>query len=152
MDLVRTIAGEVRSAQAAASKIGLAPREGDIDDAVTIVLQLESGALATIVVAWTRDDLPGIYSVEVVATEGLYRLDLDPDFKLSGAGRGKHVEFIAAEHPFERSLSRFLDAARQADPKRVFCTPADATRTLAVAVAAEEALVSGRTVTVEKEQ
>ncbi len=62
IDLVRTIAGEVRTAQAAGGKVSLAPREGDIDDAVTIVLQLESGALATIAVAWTRDDLPGTYA------------------------------------------------------------------------------------------
>ncbi|HLN07059.1 MAG TPA: Gfo/Idh/MocA family oxidoreductase, partial [Acidimicrobiales bacterium] len=115
LDLVRTIGGEVRAAQAAASKVGLAPREGvegDIDDAVTIVLQLHSGALATIAVAWTRDDLPGTYGVDVIATEGIYHLGLDPDFKLSGVDRGKQVEFTSVEHPFERSVSRFLDAAR----------------------------------------
>lgn len=116
---------------------------------MTIVLQLESGALATIAVAWTRDDLPGTYAVDVVATEGVYRLDLDPDFKLSGTGRGKAVEFNSTEHPFGRSVSRFLEAVRRGEPERVFATPADATRTLAVAVAAEEALASGGTATVE---
>ena len=152
IDLVRTIGGEVLSAQAAACRVSLVARdagEGDIDDAVTIVLQLESGALATISVAWTRDGLPGTYAVDVVANEGRYRLDLDPDFRLSGTSRGSQVEFTSAEHPFERSVSRFLDAVRQGRPDRVFCTPGDATRTLAVAAAAEQALASGLTVAVE---
>jgi myo-inositol 2-dehydrogenase / D-chiro-inositol 1-dehydrogenase len=158
IDLVRTIGGEVRSAQAAASKVALGGSDaagGDIDDAVTIVLQLESGALATIAVAWTRDGLPGTYSVDVIASDGRYRLDLDPDFRLSGSGAGKGgtaggtVDVVSTEHPFQRSVSRFLEAVRVGDPNHVFCTPADATRTLAVAAAAEQALASGQTVTVE---
>jgi len=50
--------------------------------------------------------------------------------------------------PFERSIGRFLDAARAGQPGQVFCTPADAVRTLAVATAAEQALLAGRTVRV----
>jgi hypothetical protein len=45
-------------------------------------------------------------------------------------------------------VDRFVAAAKAGDPDLVFCTPADAARTLAVAAAAEEALRSGRTVPV----
>ena len=149
IDLVRTVAGEARAVQAAASRISLSQHVGDIDDAVTVTMELESGAIATLALAWTRDELPSVYSLDVIATDAWYRLDLDPDFRLSGVGGGKRVEFSSAEHPFERSVTRFLEAVREGDPGRVFCTPADATRTLAVAVAAEQALASGETVEVE---
>ena len=123
IDLARAIAGDVRAAQAAGSTVTLAgrePGEGDIDDAVTILLHLDSGALATIVVAWTRDGLPGTYAVDVVASDGVYRLDLDPQFRLSGVGGGGKVEFSSSTHPFERSVSRFLEAVRRREPERVF--------------------------------
>jgi myo-inositol 2-dehydrogenase / D-chiro-inositol 1-dehydrogenase len=148
IDLVRTVAGEARSVQAAASKVSLSKQASDIDDAVTLTIEHESGALATLALAWTADELPSTYSLDVVATEGWYRLDLDPAFRLSGRGRGIEVEFSSTEHPFARSVTRFLEAVRLGDPARVFCTPEDATRTLAVAVAAEQALESGQTVPV----
>jgi len=51
-------AGEVAAVQAAASRIRLARgagEAGDIDDALTIMLELRlPGALATVIVAWTR--------------------------------------------------------------------------------------------------
>jgi hypothetical protein len=45
-------------------------------------------------------------------------------------------------------VDRFVAAVKAGDPDLVFCPPSDAVRTLAVAVAAEEALRSGRTVPV----
>jgi predicted dehydrogenase len=46
-------------------------------------------------------------------------------------------------------VGRFLGAVRAGRPEMVVCRPEDAARTLAVAVAAEEALRTGRTVPVE---
>jgi predicted dehydrogenase len=121
IDLARAVAGEVVAVQAAASRIRLARSAGDagdIDDALTIMLELASGALATVVVAWT----------------------------LSGMSRGQPVTRRAASHPLERSVRRFLDAAGSRDPAAVACTPPDAAATLAVAVAAEQALRTSRAV------
>ena len=89
----------------------LSGETGGIEDAVSVLLNLSSGALGTIVVvAWTNDDLPGRYLVDLTTA----------------------------------------DAAVQAgDPGLVLCPPADAARTLAVAVAAEQALATGRTVRVQ---
>jgi myo-inositol 2-dehydrogenase/D-chiro-inositol 1-dehydrogenase len=151
IDLVRAIAGDVVRVQAAASRVLLAQEEGergDIEDAATLVLHHAGGALATIVLAWTRRGLPGLYGVDVVASEATLQLRLDPEFSLSGVSRGREVDARSAQHPFERSIARFLDAARAGDPSRVFCTPRDAARTLAVAAACERALETGDTVDV----
>lgn len=151
MDLARAVAGEVAAVQAAASRVRLARgagEAGDIDDALTIMLELASGALATVVVAWTRPGQPGRYGMDIVASEATLRLDLDPDFTLTGVSRGQPVSRRADTHPFGRSVRRFLDAVGSHDPAAVACTPADAAATLAVAAAAEEALRTSRAVPV----
>jgi predicted dehydrogenase len=151
LDLARAVAGEVLAVQAAGSRIRLARSAGDagdIDDALTIMLELASGALATVVVAWTRPGQPGTYGLDIIASEATLRLALDPDFTLSGVSRGQPVTRRAASHPFERSVHRFLDAVGRHDPAAVACTPPDAAATLAVAVAAEQALRTSRAVPV----
>ncbi len=151
IDLVRTVGGEVERVQAAASSVLLGQAEGDrgdIDDAATLVLHLENGGVATVVVAWTRRGQPGIYTLDIVASDATLALTLDPEFTLRGTSAGRTVEVRSAVHPFRRSIARFIDAVRERDPARVFCTPADAARTLAVARACEEALASGETVPV----
>jgi predicted dehydrogenase len=151
IDLVRAIAGDVVRVQAAASDVLLGQAEGDrgdIEDAATLVLHHENGALSTIALAWTRGGLPGLYGVDVVASEATLQLTLDPEFALRGVSRGRSVEARGSHHPFERSIARFLEAARTDDASRVFCTPRDAARTLAVANACERALASGETIAV----
>ncbi len=152
IDLARTLAGEVVAVQAAESAVRLAPRPagqaGDIADAVTLLLHFASGGLGTVVVAWTSGNLPGRYWVEATAEDAALRLDLDPDFRLSGVAAGSPVAAESRGAPFEGSVDRFLAAVRAGDPGGVYCPPADAARTLAVAAAAEEALRSGATVAV----
>lgn len=162
MDLARVVAGEVLTVQAGASRVRLGggaaaggpgksntAEAGDIDDALTIMLGLASGALATVIVAWTRQGQPGTYGLDIVASEATLKLALDPDFTLSGVSRGQPVSRRAASHPFERSVRRFLRAVAERDPAAVVCTPPDAAATLAVAVAAERALATSRAVEVE---
>ena len=152
LDLIRAVAGEVTAVQAAGSRIRLArgaDEAGDIDDALTIMLSLASGAVATVVIAWTRAGQPGSYGLDIIASEATLRLALDPDFVLSGVSRGEPVDLRAVCPPFERSVRRFLDAVRDRDPGAVACGPADAAATLAVAVAAEEALRTARAVPVD---
>jgi myo-inositol 2-dehydrogenase / D-chiro-inositol 1-dehydrogenase len=149
IDLARTIAGEVTRVQAAASGVLLGQAEGergDIEDGATLVLRHEGGTLTTIVVGWTRAGQPGIYTVDVVASEATLQLALDPDFSLTGISRGVEVRARSTLHPFERSIDRFLEAVRTGDRSRVVCTPRDAARTLDVAVACEQALATGATV------
>jgi len=146
IDLERAVAGEIVSVQAAASAVPLAQsagERGDIEDAAAIVLRFESGAVGSSQIAWTRDGLPGTYSLDVLGSESSLHLELDPDFTLTGVSRGRRVEASMTQHPLERSVDRFVAAARAGDRAGVFCTPADAAGTLAVVVASEAALASG---------
>jgi len=153
IDLVRMIGGEVARVQAAASEVLLGQGEGegergDIEDAATLVLHFVNGALGTITVAWTRNGLPGIYTVDVLATEATLQLTLDPEFSLRGVSRGREIQARGTEHPFTRTIARFLEAVRTADPSRVFCAPSDAALTLGVASACERALSTSESVPV----
>jgi len=151
LDLARAVGGDVVSVQAAASRVRLARstgEEGDIDDAVTIMLELGSGALATVVVAWTRPGQPGTYALDVVASDSTFRLNLDPDFTLTGMNHDRPVERRAVFHPLEQSWRRFLQAVAERDPSAVACTPPDAAATLAVAIAAERALETAQAVSI----
>ena len=152
IDLARAVAGEVAAVQAAAGQVRLArstgEAAGDIDDVLTMLLQHASGALTTIVVAWTRPGQPGSFSLDILASEATLRLALDPDFTLTGVSGGQQVSRRAEAHPFERSMRRFLRAVAERDPAAVACTPRDAAATLAVAVAAERALETSRAVRV----
>lgn len=149
IDLQRALGGEVVAVQAAASAVLLAQSQGergDIDDAATFVLHFASGGLGSIQVAWTRDGLPEKYSLDVLATDAFLHLELDPEFKLTGRSAGRQVEATSRQDPRERSIGRFIEAAREGKPERVFCSPAAALGTLAVATACEAALSSGGTV------
>lgn len=151
LDLVRTLAGDVVAVQAAAGRVRLARsggEAGDIDDALTIMLELASGALATVVVAWTQAGQPGTYGLDIVAPQATLRLTLDPHFTLTGVSGGEPVSRRAACHPMERSMRRFLHAVSENDPAAVVCPPPNAAATLAVAIAAERALETSRAVRV----
>ncbi|MDA8286125.1 MAG: Gfo/Idh/MocA family oxidoreductase [Actinomycetota bacterium] len=151
IDLVRALAGEVAAVQASASAVSLGgrpPATGDIEDALTVVLHLESGATATVLVVWLRDELPTAYGLEVAADGAYLHLDLDPAFTLHGVAGGHEVRVQSTSPPLRSSIDRFLAAVRADDPASVPCTPSDALRTLAVARAVEAALVAGTTVAV----
>lgn len=152
IDLVHAVAGDVVRVRTVAARALLAQgagAEGDIEDAASMLLELESGALATIIVAWTLPGQPGFYSLDVIASEATLQLELDPSFSLAGDVRGRRVESMDRIHPLERTVRRFL-AAAAGDPDPVFCTPRDATRTLVTALACERSLLEGRTVEVSE--
>jgi len=154
IDLERAVAGEVVEVQALAGSIPLAQsadgERGDIEDAAAIVLRFANGAVGSSTIAWTRDGLPGRYSLDVLGSESSLHLELDPDFTLTGVSRGESVYATSSQHPIERGVERFLAAARDGDPADVFCTPRDAFGTLAAVIACEEALTTGATVRVER--
>ena len=112
------------------------------------MLRFANGGVGSVQIAWTRDGLPASYSLDVLGSDSSLHLELDPDFTLSGVSRGASSSRDDGQHPMERTLERFLAAARDDDATRVFCTPRDAAGTLAVVVACEEALATGGTVQV----
>jgi predicted dehydrogenase len=151
IDLERAVAGEVVAVQAAASGVLLAQSQGqrgNIDDAAGLMLHFTHGGLGMVEIAWTRDGLPGTYALDVFGTDASLHLELDPAFVLQGRSDGRQIDATSRQHPHERSVARFIAAAREGNRDGVFCSPLDAAGTLAVAVACEEALSSGGTVRV----
>jgi predicted dehydrogenase len=151
VDLQRAIAGEIAAVQTVAGSVRLAqavgPR-GNIDDAIALVFHFSNGAIGCVHSAWSPDGQPEVYATDILATEATIALELGPDrFRISGRSG---AQALAAEYadPMERSIARFLEAARSGDPDRIFCPPADALRTLEVAVACERALETGAVVSV----
>ncbi len=113
------------------------------------MLSLASGALATVVLAWTRAGLPGTYGLDIIASEATLRLALDPDFVLSGVSRGQPVELRAAGAPLAGRCAGSWTRSATVIRARWPAGRLDAAATLAVAVAAEQALRTARAVPVE---
>jgi predicted dehydrogenase len=151
VDLARAIAGEVVEVQAAASRVPLAQadeRLGDIEDEVSLSLRFAAGGLGAIHVAWVRSGQLRRYSVDVLAADASLRLTLDPEFGIEGTSRGRPVNAKSSSHPSDRTIERFVEAAAAGDRGAVFSTPREATLSLAVALACEQALAGGGTVAV----
>jgi predicted dehydrogenase len=146
LDLQRAVAGDVISVQVAAASVLLAQSEieqGDIEDAATVVLRFASGAVGTVLLAWTRQGHPGSYSLDVLAPAATLHVELDPVFTLTGRVGDRRIEETMSVHPFERSVARFIEAVANETPDAVFCTPRDAIGTLATALACEQSLLDG---------
>jgi len=145
IDLQRAIAGEIAAVEAASGSVRLArPDEAaSIDDSIALVFHFASGALGSVHSVWSRDGQPELYATDVLAEEATLAMHLGPDaYRLTGTSRG---EAVATEHgePMLRSIDRFLEVARSGNRSRIFCPPADAIRTLAVALACERAMETG---------
>ncbi len=145
VDLQRALVGEVESVSAVAASPPAPARadEGDVEDYVLATLHFANGAIGSVAVAWTADDHPQHYSMDVIADESTLFIELGPDaFRITGLRHGSQLD-SEYDDPFRRSSERFLAAAASGEPERVFCTPGDALQTLRVVQACEQALVSG---------
>ena len=152
IDLQQALAGPIRSVQASAGSVDLSQTElpNGIEDAITLVLHFESGALGSVHSAWTREGQPELYALDVVAGDATLALQLGPErFRLTGRSRGSEVESEHGE-PMDRSIARFVEAVRLRDQRLVACQPGQARDTLAVALACERALASGARVEVAR--
>jgi predicted dehydrogenase len=153
IDLIQALAGPAIRVTASGLNMPLAgadrPANSQIDDVLALTLELERGALATVQVVWQREDLPRTYALDVIGDGARVECVLDPEFHVSGRADGSAVDLRAAVTPSVRGLERFLAAARSGDPAAVACTPAQATSSLATALACERALESGGRVNVD---
>lgn len=150
VDLQRALLGEVESVSAVAAHPAAPARanEGDIEDFVLATLHFVNGAIGSVAVAWTADDSPEHYSMDVIADAATLFIGLGPEtFRITGMQQGHQLDG-EYDDPFRRSSERFLAAAARGEPERVFCTPADAFQTLRVVHACEQALATGERVPV----
>jgi predicted dehydrogenase len=153
IDLVQAIAGPAVSVSATGANVPLAgsdrPAGSEIDDVLALTLELERGAVATVQVVWQREDLPRTYELDVIGDGARIDGVLDPEFRARGLADGAAVDLRDDGAPSARGMERFLAAARAGSPAGVACTPAQATASLATALACERALKSGGRVLVD---
>jgi len=152
IDLIQAIAGPTVRVTATGANLPLAgadrPASSEIDDVLALTLELERGAVATVQVVWQREGLPRTYELDVIGDNARVTGVLDPEFRATGLADGTPVDLRASAAPSVRSVERFLAAVRAGDPAAVACTPAQATASLATALACERALQSGGRVSV----
>jgi predicted dehydrogenase len=151
IDLQIALAGPVESVQATAGSglLALAGRPPSrLDDAVSVLLRFAGGGLGACHVAWSTEQSPPLYSLDVQTADAALQLVLDPAFELRGHARGAQVSVLGSEHPRVSTVTCFLEAARRGDPAVVPCSPADALATLRALLACERAIASGERVRV----
>ena len=152
IDLQCAIAGPVEWVQAAGARIDLAgadrPAASDIDDVLTLTLGFRSGAIGSVLVAWTSPELPSTYTLDVVSARSSVHVELDPGFTARGTVRGGEVALGLTMPPIRRGMERFLEAVRVGDPALVACGVSAADESLRVALACERSLASGGRVAV----
>ena len=128
IDLERALAGEVTGATALEEGAGLAAS-----------LRFAGGAVGSVVVGRVAAG-PG-WRLELIRDAGTVTVELDPVFRARGAG----VDLVhSGPPPVERSLACFVDAAALGDPSAVCCRVDDGVRTLAVALAAQDAALAAQ--------
>jgi predicted dehydrogenase len=153
IDLQCAIAGPVDWVQAAGARVELAgadrPQGSDIDDVIALSLGFRSGALGTVLCAWTSPELPSAYTLDVVSARSSLHVELDPGFTARGTARGDEVALGLSMPPIQRGMERFLEAVRAGDPALVACDVGAAAESLAVALACERALAGGGRIAVE---
>ena len=153
IDLQCAIAGRVEWVQAAGARVDLAgadrPEGSDIDDVISLSLGFASGALGTVLCAWTSPELPSAYTLDVVSARSSVHVELDPGFTARGTRRGADVNLGLSMAPIQRGMERFLAAVRAGDPSLVACPVAAAAESLEVALACERALATRSRVAVE---
>jgi len=151
IDLQIALAGPVESVQATAGSglLALADRPPSrLDDAVSVLLRFAGGGIGACHVAWSTEQSPPLYALDVQAADAALQLVLDPAFELSGHAHGAEVSVLGTEHPRVSTVARFLDATRSRDPAAVPCSPADALMTLRALLACEQAIATGERVSV----
>jgi predicted dehydrogenase len=147
IDLQCALAGDVTSVQAARGAHALSGHispAGIVEDVISLTLRFASGALGIIPVVWAPERYPAGHDLAVFTRAARFELELDPVFTLRGTtGDGWEIAGRSTAAPFEASLADFLDHVRHTPARPVLCAPTDATHSLAVALACEEALASG---------
>ena len=104
-------------------------------------MQFANGAVGVIVVGWAREGYPPTQSLTLYTTGASFDIALDPDFTLTDRS-GTNVGQPLGEHPFQRQMRCFLDAARRQNQSLVQCSARDAAGTVEVALAAAASLAN----------
>ena len=152
IDLVQAIAGPTVRVSATGVNVPLAgadrPADSEIDDVLALTLELERGAVATVQVVWQRSELARTYEIDVIGDGARVTGVLDPEFHATGIADGVARRPSLGRRRALLGMERFLPPRAQRGSRRRGVHAAQATASLATALACEQALTSGGRVTV----
>ncbi|MBI2195351.1 MAG: Gfo/Idh/MocA family oxidoreductase [Planctomycetes bacterium] len=139
-DYLRYFLGEVAEVQAFGKK-NVSRDIADFEECTVCNLRFASGAVGNITSTCVAGGEDG-FAAELVG-DNLY-LKVVMDTKLRGRVDGEAVSYDGEERGYFRQVEQFLKAVETRDQRMVRTSYEDAVRTLAVTVAANRSLVTGR--------
>jgi predicted dehydrogenase len=138
-DLLRYYLGEVDAVHAFGHR-GAAPEVADFDDSTTVNLRFRSGAVGSVVSSFIARAPEG-FAVELCGRDLFLRIAMDN--RLTGFMDGGPVDVTGEESGYLRQIEQFVRAVRENNQNFVRSSYEDATRTLAVTLAATRSLETG---------
>jgi predicted dehydrogenase len=144
-DWLRLFMGDVQSVQAFGHQ-GLTNDYTDFEDSTVCNLKFQNGAVATITSTCATNVLES-FSTELIGRD--FYLKAIMDNELRAIINNEHIEYSGEETGYYRQVEEFLRAVRANDQTLVRSSYEDAGKTLAVTLAANKSLESGRVETVE---
>lgn len=139
-DWLRYFIGEVEEVHAFGHR-GNGEDIADFEDSTVANLHFKNGAAGNIA-STDCASVPEGFASEIMGRD--WYLRAVHDFQLTGQIEGENIDFTGEEAGYFRQVQHFLRAVEQADQNLVRSSYEDATRTLAVTLAANTSLVSGR--------
>ena len=143
-DLARFFAGEVATVGAAASA-GIMEKQVedfDVDDASSVVLKFRQGAIANITSACIMPER-GSIGLSVLCQGTLVKIEPG---KLTIEEKGKTTEILCHDDPYLAENAAFINAVKTGDASAIKSDYGDGVKTLAVTLAANESMKTGKTV------
>jgi len=151
VDLLRYLCGEAESVScyAADSKFVRGARKFTADCASTAAIKMQNGAVANITSAWlSKAGGTGVYLTLLSRDHKIEFSGWNANVRITHAG-GKHVEEIKSEdNIFEIEDAAWIKAVKTGKRSGVFSSYEDAVKSLAISLAANESMVTGKPVKV----
>ena len=149
VDLLRYLCGEAESVSCygADSKFVRGARNFTADCASTAAIKMQNGAIANITSAWlSKAGGMGVYLTLLSRDHKIEISGWNNDVRITHAG-GKHIEEIKGEdNIFEIEDAAWIKAVRTGKPTGVLSDYADAVKSLAISLAANESMATGKPV------
>lgn len=145
-DLLRHLMGEVSEVQAYGHS-GSGDDIADFEDSTIVNLRFASGAIGS-VTSTCCTSVPDGFALELTGRDLYLRMALDTE--LSGLIAGQQIVYTGVESGYFRQIEQFLAAVQQQNQSLVHCSYADGVRSLALTIAADRSLRSGRPEPVEQ--
>jgi len=143
LDLIRCVAGEIVEVFACGSNQLLPKSETlTVPETVALVYRFASGAVGTHYHSWAHK----IWTcqVEVRGEDSRVQIELAKGTRLFGSVKGESKEFGTEKDYYMTEIERFLQAVREKNPALIRSPYPDAARSLAVALAANRSLETGK--------